>query len=150
MRFLLAAGLILIPLLALLALRPPAADAGASGRGAAKTLTYQGITFTAPNKPGRAFYVFAAKKGKTIWETGKHLATVEPPNSPVKNEVVELVVKNVLEQDLDSGADNFQQMKACVGKPALYIKETSSSSPLPSWLILDIRTGAQIGIIAFN
>jgi outer membrane protein assembly factor BamB len=149
-RLFLIAGLILIPLALLLVSQSHALTAKPSRGGAARTLTYQGITVTAPNQPDRAFYVFAKKNGKTLWETGKQAATPEPPNSPIKNEVVELTVKNVQERDLDKGADNYSQLKAYIGKPALYIKETSSSSPLPSWLIVDISTGAQIGFIAFN
>jgi hypothetical protein len=124
--------------------------AGQGRQGAAKTLTYRGITFTAPNAPGRAYYVFAVKDGKTLWETAKDIATPEPANAPIKNEVLELAVKEVADHDLDQGADNYAQMKSYVGKPALYIKDASTSSPLPSWRIIDINTGASLGGIAFN
>ena len=50
-----------------------------------RSLTYNGITFTAPNINNRPFYVFATKNGKTIWEKNNQIIPLDQQNPDLKN-----------------------------------------------------------------
>lgn len=119
-----------------------------------KTLTYQGITIKAPNTIDRPYYVFAMKGNKKIWElNSKAYKLTDKQKRDLKAGGIEkLVIQNVKDSDLDSGATNYSKMKRYIGKPELYIYYSKYSviNRLSSWLIVDIYTGKEIAFIAFN
>jgi hypothetical protein len=116
-----------------------------------KTLKYNDIVFTAPNDAAHPFYIYASKNGQKIWEIGADSKPYGSASfSEIKDGITDMYVKNLRQGDLDAGADDYKEISNFVGKPALYIKETSASSPLSSWLIVEPVTGKKLGIIAFN
>jgi hypothetical protein len=116
----------------------------------AKTLTYNEITFTAPNNVGQSYYVTATNNGKILWEINKDIITGDQGNSPHQDEIVKLEIKNVKEDDLDTNSENFQQMKSYIGKPALWIEMSSARNPQTSWIFVDMQTGMTIGTMLLN
>jgi hypothetical protein len=113
-----------------------------------QTLMYAAMTFAAPNTPEFPYQVISKKQGKTVW----HIDDGAKETKTINGGIEKLEIKKVAESELDSGAENYKEMKQYVGKPALYIyyrKETVVNR-LPSWKIVDINTGKQIAFIAFN
>ena len=114
------------------------------------TLEYKGMIFEAPNELGTPYLVFAIKAEKIVWEIGKDIKAAKSPNDPFKDQVTELSIRDVKENDLDIESVEFESLKSHIGKPALFITETSASSPLPTTIIVDVETGKTIWYLAVN
>jgi hypothetical protein len=118
-----------------------------------KTLTYKDITFTAPNTLPSPYRVVAERGGKVLWEINNSVRLADMSEQEKENlkkgGIETLLIQDVQESILDKNADNFQELKKYIGKPALYIYNILIAGE-KSVDVRDINTGERIGFIVHN